>query len=562
MSGSATREVADRHVSALAEHEPTAAQALGLASTRPLPDLSPEWAQERRALTRRTAAALRGAEPDGEADRSLHAAMTERMRSEAELFDTGFTARLLAPLASPVHEVRESFDDVVVTDDDAGDRVIERLQAVDGALADLRRRLGWARAAGRDSRFTGTGVAAARQVTAVADQIATWIDPRGIDYFSSIATAGLATARRQALDRAAASATAAFADLEDWLRSDLLPDAPREDAVGEHVYAQTARSFLGTELDLDEVYDYGWQELDRLFSEALSLSAQVLGGHVGDGGPGEVAAAARALDADQRHRVEGRANIVGWLNDRLDWTLETVGDAFDLPESIRDVDIVVPTAATGVVYYLPGAPDGSVRSKIVWTVPEGADAIGTWQEVTSFHHEGVPGHHLEHSINRANAGLHPWQRYLCEIHGYAEGWAHYSEQLSADLGLLRDPAERLGMVLGQLWRTVRIVADIGLHTGRRLRANPLGATGQWTPELARRFLTDIALVDPRTARFEVDRYLGWPGQALAFKVGAKLWTEARAAAGRAGASAADFHRRALGLGPMGLAPLRALLTDS
>ncbi|MFD6054086.1 DUF885 domain-containing protein [Agromyces sp. NPDC060279] len=560
------RSVADAHLAALAEHEPAAAQALGRGAAARLADYGPEWAEERRALLGRTAAAL-AALPAEEraADAALDAALAERAASEAELFDTGFTARLLAPLASPVQEIRERFDDVTVTDDEAGDAVIERLASVEPALGEFRRRLEWARDAGRAGRFSGSGVAAARQLEVVAGQIDTWIDPAGLDYFSRISAAPLSGSRAAALARAGERATRAFGELSGWLRTELLPSAPVEDAVGEHVYRQIAQSFLGTRLDLDEVYDYGWSELERLLGEARRLAAIVLGDGAGAGtgsdDTGAVRAAARLLDADPRYRVAGHERIVAWLQDRLEDTFARVdGVAFDLPRAIREVDVVVPTAASGVVYYTPGAPDGSVRSKIVWTIPEGAEAIGTWQEVTSFHHEGVPGHHLEHTINRSNAGLHPWQRYLCEIHGYAEGWAHYSEQLSDSIGLLRDPAEQLGMVLGQIWRAVRIVVDLGLHTGRELRPNPLGATGRWTPELGRRFLTELALVDPRTAGFEVDRYLAWPGQALAFKVGAKLWTEARASAEASGIAAKDFHHRALSYGPMGLGPLQHLLT--
>lgn len=556
------RSVADGYVDELAEHEPVAAQALGRAAGDRLPDFGPEWAQRRRELADETLAGVSAASDATPSDRSLRAALDERLRSDAALFDTGFTARLLAPLASPVHQLRESFDDITVTDDQEGDEAIERLAAVPAALGDLRRRLEWARAEGERGRFTGTGVVAARQVEAVADQVSSWVDPQGTAYFESIAHAGLTAERAARLERAQAAATVASSDFERFLRSDLLPTAPREDAVGEAVYAETARSFLGTPVDLDELYAFGWDELARLVEVSRSLAVAV-----GEES-GSVAAAAHALNADPRYRVAGREAIVSWLRERLESTLSTVdGAAFDLPAEIREVDIVVPTAATGVVFYTPGAPDGSVRSKIVWTVPEGADSISTWQEVTSFHHEGVPGHHLEHTINRANTQLHPWQRYLCEIHGYAEGWAHYSEQLSDELGLLRDPAERLGMVLGRIWRTVRIVADIGLHTGRPPLPGPWAPDGSrvaeaaWTAGLARRLLTDLALVDPRTAGFEVDRYLGWPGQALSFTVGAKLWKEARAAAEADGSSAKDFHHRALAHGPMGLAPLRALLTS-
>ncbi|MEU4015152.1 DUF885 domain-containing protein [Microbacterium sp. NPDC028030] len=550
-----TIRIADAYVAALAEHEPTAAQALGVPAGDRLPDFSAAWATERRDLDARTRAELAAVEPAPQ-DAGLHAALRERMDSDVALFDTGFSARLLAPLATPVHQIREAFDDVEVADDTSGDVVIERLAAVPHAITQLQERLRWARSAGERGEFSGTGVAAARQVREVADQVAGWIDPDGVDYFRSLRRAALSPARRSALDRAAQAATASMAEFERMLREELLPVAPQQDAVGEIVYRATAQSFLGTALDLDEVYDYGWSELDRLWRAARAVAGEI----VGVSGQADVAEAARVLAADADSRVDAD-DVVGWLRDRLDWTLERVdGTAFRLAADIREVDIVVPRAAKGVVYYTPGAPDGSVRSKSVWTLPAGASSVPTWQELTSLHHEGVPGHHLEHAVNRANTSLHPWQRYLCEIHGYAEGWAHYSEALSDELGLLRTPAERLGMLLGQLWRTVRIVADIGLHTGRPVRRNEVTDRTEWTPEIARDFLVHYGLVDPATARFEVDRYLGWPGQALAFKVGAKLWDEARTASG---ASALDFHTRALALGPMGLAPLRdSLLHDS
>jgi uncharacterized protein (DUF885 family) len=186
----------------------------------------------------------------------------------------------------------------------------------------------------------------------------------------------------------------------------------------------------------------------------------------------------------------------------------------------------------------------------------------SWQEVTSVHHEGLPGHHLQFVVTAADPHLHPWQRHLSHVHGYAEGWAHYAEQLADELGLIRDPAERLGLLLGQIWRSVRIVADIGLHTGWAIPSNPLVEETEWSPELARRMLVDFALVEPHLAGFEVDRYLGWPGQALAFKVGARLWNDARAARAAADGDAFSlraFHRDALGLGPMGLEPLRTQL---
>jgi hypothetical protein len=110
------------------------------------------------------------------------------------------------------------------------------------------------------------------------------------------------------------------------------------------------------------------------------------------------------------------------------------------------------------------------------------------------------------------ADLHPWQRHLCHIHGYAEGWAHYAEQLADELGLIRDPAERLGLLLGQIWRSVRIVADIGLHTGWAIPPNHLVVESTWSPELAQRMLVDLALVEAHLAGFEVTATSAGPGR--------------------------------------------------
>jgi uncharacterized protein (DUF885 family) len=559
---SAVRAIADRYLETLAPHEPAAAQALGRQAADRLQDFSPEWAEARRALDASVADELRALDPAGldAADRPLHAAMLERLDSDVSLFDTGFTPRLLAPLATPVHFVREAFDDTLVTADEAGDAVLARLSAVPSTMTDLRRRLEWSRDQGELGRFSGGGVAGLTQVTVVADQIASWIDPDGMDYFGSLRTQGLDASRAERLASLVAAATAAFSDFERFLRTELAPAAPTVDAVGEEVYQATARAFLGSDLDLDDIYAYGWSELERLVAESRRIASEITGSQADEG---VIARAVAALTASGDQALSGDVAIAAWLRARVDQTIAHLdGTAFDLPSDIGEVECVVTEAASGVVYYLPGAPDGSSASKIVWTIPRGLSSIATWHEVTSVHHEGVPGHHLEHAINRANTSLHPWQRYLCEVHGYAEGWAHYAEGLADELGLIRSQEERLGMVLGQIWRSVRIVADLGLHTDRPIPENSLTDATSWTPELARSFLRDLAMTDAHTAAFEVDRYFGWPGQALAFKVGAKLWLDAREQSRRLLGADFDltrFHREALGVGPMGLGPLRSTL---
>ncbi|MGZ8805358.1 MAG: DUF885 domain-containing protein [Microbacterium sp.] len=546
------RRVADDYVAELAGHEPDAAQAAGLPSPGPLPDIGPEWLQRRYDLQGEALAALNALPPDA-GDATLRAALAERLERERLLFDTGFTPRLVAGLATPVHLIRYAIEGLTVTADAAGEELVERLEAVPHGVGQYIAALRWA----RDSvdRFTGTGIAPVRQLDTLAEQVELWI---AADWFGSVPIDTAVDAdTRERVRTAADRANVALTELVAVLREELRPVAPTADAVGSVVYADLAAAMLGARIDLAETYAYGWTELERLVAESRELATEL-----GGTGPDPVRSAAQRLDSDHRYRLDGVDAIRGWLERRVDETTDALAPAFDLPAGIRSVECVVAEASAGVVYYTPAPPDGSVPSRIVWTIPSGVPVAATWQEVTSVHHEGLPGHHLQFVVTASYPELHPWQRHLCHIHGYAEGWAHYAEQLADELGLIRDPAERLGLLLGQIWRSVRIVADIGLHTGWEVPANALVAETAWSPALAQRTLVDFALVEPHLAGFEVDRYLGWPGQALAFKVGARLWKDARvarAAADGPAFSLRDFHRVALGLGPMGLEPLRARL---
>ena len=553
-SADPVRLIADAYVAELAAHEPEAAQAAGLRSPGPLADIGPDWLQRKYALQGETLAAL-GALPADAGDTTLRAALSERLERERLLFETGFTPRLVAGLASPVHLIRYAIEGLTVTPDAAGEDLVARLEAVPHGVAQYIGALRWARE--NSERFTGSAIASVRQLDTLAGQLDLWI---GADWFGSVPIDDAVDAATRARVRSAADrANDALIELTAVLREELRPVAPSIDGVGAEIYADLAAAMLGARIDLADTYAYGWTELERLVAEARALAVD-LGGTGGD----PVRSTAELLDADPRYRLDGVDAIRTWLERRVDETTDALAPAFDLPAGIRNVECVVAEASTGVVYYTPAPPDASAPSRMVWTIPSGVPVAATWHEVTSVHHEGPPGHHLQFVVTASYPELHPWQRHLCHIHGYAEGWAHYAEQLADELGLIRDPAERLGLLLGQIWRSVRIVADIGLHTGWAVPPNGLAADETWSPELARRMLVDLALVEPHLAEFEVDRYLGWPGQALAFKVGARLWNDARdarAAADGDAFSLREFHRAALGLGPMGLEPLRSLLLD-
>ncbi|HYP73530.1 MAG TPA: DUF885 family protein, partial [Microbacterium sp.] len=325
MSSDPVREIADAYVRELARHEPDAAQALGLVA-RPLPDLSPEWLVAKHELQGATLATLDAAGPG---DEMLRAALRERLERERLLFDTGFTPRLVAGLATPVHLVRHALEGRALTADAAGRAVLATLEAAPAAVREYVAALRWARDHG--DRFTGGGVAPVRQLDTLAAQVAMWAES---DWFGSVPVgAGVDAATRARARAAADEIGVALAELVAVLRDELRPVAPTVDGVGDAVYADLAAGMLGARIDLDDTYAYGWSELERLVDEASSLAREL-----GGSGDEPVRSAASLLDADPRYRLAGVAAIEAWLTRRVGETIDAVAPAFDLPDSVRDVE--------------------------------------------------------------------------------------------------------------------------------------------------------------------------------------------------------------------------------
>jgi len=533
------RGVADRLLRELAPVDPAAAAALGGEPDSLMPRLAPADFTSRRLARERALRALGAAGPPrSDTEALLAAALSERLASEIALDECGFTRSLLAPLATPVHQVREVFDALPRRTPDDWQRVVQHLALVPGALHDYASTL-------RESAARGH-VVSRRQVLSAAAQCEQWIG--GDAYYHRLAAsnpdcAGLASG--------AAMATTATAEFAAFLRDELLPLAPEQDGVGRETYAITARAFLGDDVDLDETYAFGWDELARLSNEMRELATAL--------GESSIVGAAARLDADPAQRIDNPRRLLDWLQTRVNETVEAIdGVHFDLPSAARRPECRISDASAGVMYYAQPDPAFTRPGRIVWAP---TDRTHTWREVTTLHHEGVPGHHLQIVTALAEPGLHPWQRAMAHVHGYAEGWAHYSERLCDELGLLRDSGERLGMLFGQRWRAARIVIDMGLHLDLPIpHGTGFTEATRWTPELAVAVLCSASGTQERAARFEVDRYFGWPAQALAFRIGARLWREIREdAQSRPGFDLRTFHMSALALGPMGLGPLRSAL---
>lgn len=321
--------------------------------------------------------------------------------------------------------------------------------------------------------------------------------------------------------------------------------APVSDRRGDDLYRVTSRAFMGAEVDPAAAADWANEEVERLRLQAAAIAREI-------DPAADLPALCRRLD---QVRLEGATEVEAWLERRIAGAVDAVTDAGWSVTGMGAVRAAVTPAAAGVMYYTPAPPDGAEEATVWWTV--GRSGAAPWRQATTVHHEAVPGHHLQHRV-AAEADLHPWQRHLCHVHGYAEGWAHHAETLALDLGLVDGLEERLGLVLGRLHRACRIVADTALH----LDPSP-GHPHRWEADEAIAYLRDVALLDEDTARFEVDRFLGWPGQALAFSLGARLWSGLRAEAEHRAPSSTDaqVYRSILDLGPMGLGTLSDLARE-
>lgn len=542
--------VADRYVDEFAALDPVAATLNGITGhDDEVTDYSPDGFAARAELDRRALAALDDAVPRDERERTARAAMRERLRTAIERHEAAIPQTEVNVLGTPLHALRQVLDLMPTHDERAWRAISARLAGMPAALESYRRTL---------TEFAREGqVAARRQVLAVADQCAAWTGDDDV-FGGLVARADVGAPLRGELDRMAAAASASVTEFSRFLREDLAPQARERDAAGRGTYAVASRHFLGAEIDLDETYEWGLGELDRIEREMAGVAELLTGSP-------DIDEAVRVLDSDPARRIEGAEAFRDWMQGLADRTIaELHGRHFDIPEPVRRIECRIAPTRDGAIYYSPPSEDFSRPGSMWWSVPPDVTVFPTWRDVTSVYHEGVPGHHLQLGNAAARSDvLNRWQRVLGKVSGNAEGWALYAERLMDELGGLDDPGARLGMLNAQRIRAARVVVDIGMHLELLAPPGTGASSGQrWTPELGMAFLREHTRMSEGFLRFELNRYLGLPGQAPSYKVGERIWLEAREEARRRKGAAFDltaFHRAALDLGLLGLDPLREAL---
>lgn len=539
--------IAEQWVDTAVELNPTLGTYIGRAEADSrFGDYSPDGLERSAEAVRRTIAALEAATPVDDVDVVTVTDLRSELALDLEAHEAGLPLRDLNVIASPAQELREVFDLMSTERPDDWATISTRLgalpAALDGYLETLR--LGIRRGI----------VPAKRQVREVATQAHKLERTDGFfAEFVGGAPEELPAALRSDLDARAAQAGAAYGRLAEFLEQELLPAAGERDGVGRDHYALQSRRFLGAAIDLDETYEWGIEELQRMVAEQEATAKEIKPG-------ASVAEAIAFLDADASRKLHGTDALQRWMQVTSDRAVAELGAThFDIPAEIRTLECLIAPTQEGGIYYTGPADDFSRPGRMWWSVPEGVTEFDTWRELTTVYHEGVPGHHLQIGQAVVNRGkLNTWRRQLAGTSGHAEGWALYAERLMQELGYLDDPADRLGMLDGQRMRAARVVLDIGVHLGKQ---RPDGE-GPWTGEYAFEFLGRNVNMNEGFVRFEVNRYLGWPGQAPSYKVGQRIWEQLRDELRRREGDAFDireFHRRALDLGGVGLDTLRSAL---
>jgi len=315
---------------------------------------------------------------------------------------------------------------------------------------------------------------------------------------------------------------------------------------GRAYYEHLVRHFTTLDVTPEQVHEIGLAEVKRIRTEMEEIVRQV-------GFQGSFAEFLEHLRTDPRFYAKTPDELLkqaAWIAKRMDGKLPALFKTLPRqPYGIEPVPDHLAPKYTGGRYV--GAPLGGRRAGHYWVNTYALEnrPLYTLEALTL--HEAVPGHHLQNALSQELEGLPSFRRYG-GISAYGEGWGLYSEWLGLEVGFYTDPYSNFGRLTYEMWRACRLVVDTGLHA--------LG----WTRQQTLDYLAANTALSHHEIRTETDRYISWPGQALAYKIGELKIQELRREAEKALGSRFDvreFHDVILGSGPVPLPVLEKLVAS-
>ena len=312
-----------------------------------------------------------------------------------------------------------------------------------------------------------------------------------------------------------------------------LPDGQKR--YENDIYARTT-----THLSADEIHQIGLREIDRIEAEMTAIAKKE--------GFADLASFRASLKTNPKYIPTSSEQILDDFRKYIAQMEPKLPQLFTLlPKSPVTVEAIPTFQAAAATHYVTGTPDGKRPGRVVVATSNFAERSLIDDEAVAYH-EGVPGHHMQNSVNQQLTGLPKFRLHGLGFNAYGEGWALYAEQLGKEVGFYQDPVSDYGRLSSELFRAVRLVVDTGIHSKG------------WTREQVVEFMRKSGAVDEPTIQSETDRYIAWPAQALSYKLGQLKISELRQRAQKELGASFDirtFHDEILDGGSLPLDMLEA-----
>ncbi len=270
-------------------------------------------------------------------------------------------------------------------------------------------------------------------------------------------------------------------------------------ADGEKRYENDIYARTTTRMSADEIHQLGLKEIDRIEAEMTAIAKKE--------GFSDLASFRASLKTNPKYVPTSSEQILDDFRHYIEQMEPKLPQLFGLlPKSPVTVEAIPEFQATAATHYVTGTPDGKRPGRVVVATSHFAERSLIDDEAVAYH-EGVPGHHMQLSIQQQLQGLPKFRLHGLGFNAYTEGWALYAEQLGKEVGFYQDPVSDYGRLSSELFRAVRLVVDTGIH-----------AKG-WSRDQVVEFMRKTGSVDEPTIQTETDRYISWPAQALSYKLG-------------------------------------------
>ena len=271
-----------------------------------------------------------------------------------------------------------------------------------------------------------------------------------------------------------------------------LPDGKKRYA--NNIYGRTT-----TRMTPDEIHQLGLREINRIQAEMLVIAKKE--------GFSDLAAFRASLKTNPKYMPTSSEQILDDFRRYIAQMEPKLPELFTLlPKSPVTVEAIPAFQSAAATHYVTGTPDGKRPGRVVVATSNFADRSLINDEAIAYH-EGIPGHHMQLSVQQQLTGLPNFRLHGLGFNAYTEGWALYAEQLGKEVGFYKDPVSDFGRLSSELFRAVRLVVDTGIHSKG------------WTRDQVVDFMRKSGAVDEPTIQSETDRYIAWPAQALSYKLG-------------------------------------------